>query len=237
MIIVLFLLVGDPDCNIDSLEAVLAHDIRLPTVLALNTCYLRRGEYTRGLELMAEFETKLPSADRPVIILQRGDNYLFAGKILDAREAYLRLVAGHPSTEIANDALERLYLIEKNRKDMLLLKRLTRAMGLAHTGQFGPAEDSLQVLIMTDVGMYAYVFLSQVYTEQEKLPLALAAFDELNANFPEHTIDHARIAHGMLYLHIGDTLHARAVFEDMILRNPLSLYADRARELLRGIPE
>lgn len=236
MIIVYFLLISDPAYNIDSLEAVLAHEVRLPTVLALNTCYLRRGEYTKGLELMAEFEKKLPLSDRPTVVFHRGDNYLFAGNILEARDAYLGLVAEYPSAEIANDALERLYLIEQNRKDMLLLRRLTRAMGLVYTGQYSSAEDSLQALITTDVGIYAYVFLAHVYTEQVELPLALSAFDALNANFPAHTVDHARIAHGMLYLHIGDTLNAREVFEDLILRNPRSLYADRARELLRGIP-
>lgn len=237
MIIVYFLLLADPTYDVDSLEAALAREVRLPTVLALNTCYLRRGEYTRALELMADSEKKLPPADRPVIVFHRGDNYLFAGGILEAREAYLGLVADYPSTDIANDALERLYLIEKNRKDMLLLKRLTRAMGLAYTAQYSAAEDSLRLLIPTDVGIYAYIFLAHAYTEQGELPLALGVFDELHAHLPDHTVDQARIAHSMLYLQAGDTLHARDILEDMVIKNPQSLFADRARELLRGILE
>lgn len=237
MIIIYFLLIVDPTYDVDSLKAALARDVRLPTVLALNTCYLRSGEYARAIELLVDSENKLPPADRPVIAFHRGDNYLFAGGILEAREAYLGLVAEYPSTEIANDALERLYLIEKNRKDMLLLKKLTRAVGLLQTAQYSAAEDSLRVLITTDVGIYAYVFLAQVYSQQDDLPRALGVFDELHAHFPDHTVDHARIAHSMLYLQVGDTLHARNILENLVLKNPRSLFADRARELLRGILE
>ncbi len=237
MIIVFFLLFSDPIGNIDSLEAALSQETRLSTVLALNSCYLRRGEYARGLDLLSRVEEQLPPEDRPSIGLQRGDNFLFSSKPLDAREAYLKLVAEHPHDERANDALERLYLIEKTRKDMPLLNRLTRAMGMLHTGQYHMAEDSLLALIRTDKSGYAYTFLAQVYVEQNKLPLALTTFTALAAKFPDHTLDHARIAHGMLYLHTGDTLNARAVFEDVILRNPSSLYADRAREILRSMAE
>jgi tetratricopeptide (TPR) repeat protein len=235
MIIVYILLVIDPTCDVDSLEAALARDVRLPTVLALNTCYMRRGEYTRAIELMAEYEEKVPVADRPVVVLHRADDYLFTGGILEAREAYLGLVAAYPSTGTANDALERLYLIEKNRKDMPLLKRLTRAMGLIHTAQYRAAEDSLRVLLTTDVGIYAYVFLAHLYSQQDDLPRALGVFDELHARFPDHTVDHARIARSMLYLQVGDTLHARNILEDLILLDPQSLFADRAREILRTI--
>ncbi|UCC11206.1 MAG: tetratricopeptide repeat protein [candidate division WOR-3 bacterium] len=237
MITVFFLLFSDPTCNIDSLEAALARDTRLSTVLALNTCYLRRGDYDKGLELLSRVEEQLPLDDRPSIGLQRGDNFLFSAKPLDAREAYLKLVSEHPHDERANDALERLYLIEKTRKNMSLLTRLTRAMGLVHTRQYGLAEDSLLALIRTDKSGYAHTFLARVYIEQDKLPLALTTFKTLTAKFPDHTLDHARITHGMLYLQTGDTLNAKAVFEDMILRNPGSLYADRAREILRNMAE
>lgn len=237
MIIVFFLLFSDPACDIDSLEAALARETRLSTVLALNTCYLRREDYTKGLELLSRVEEQLPPEDRISIGLQRGDNFLFSGKPLDAREAYLKLVAEHPHDERANDALERLYLIEKTRKDMSLLKRLTRAMGLIHTRQYRMAEDSLLALIRTEASVYAYTFLAQVYIEQDKLPLALTTFKTLAAKFPEHTLDYSRITHGMLYLQTGDTLNAQEVFEDVILRNPGSLYADRAREILRSMAE
>ncbi len=237
MIIVFFLLFNDLTCNIDSLEAALANETRLSTVLALNTCYLRRGDYDKGLELLSRVEEQLPPEDRPSIDLQRGDNFLFSDKPLDAREAYLKLVSEHPHDERANDALERLYLIEKTRKNMSLLKRLTRAMGLAHTRQYRLAEDSLLALIRTDNSGYAHTFLAQVYIEQDKVPLALTTFTALAAKFPDHTLDHARIAHGTLYLQTGDTLNAKAVFEDVILRDPGSLYADRAREILRSMTE
>jgi tetratricopeptide (TPR) repeat protein len=236
MIIVLFLVFSDPVCNIDSLEAALARETRLSTVLALNMCYLRRGEYDKGLELLSRVEEQLPPQDRPSIGLQRGDNFLFSGKPLDAREAYLKLVVEHPDDERANDALERLYLIEKNRKDMPLLNRLTRAMGLVHTRQYRMAEDSLLALIRTDASVYAYTFLAQLYIELDKVPLALTTFKTLAEKFPDHTLDHARIAHGMLHLQTGDTLDAREVFEYVILRDPGSLYADRAREILQSIP-
>ena len=161
-----------------------------------------------------------------------GDDHLFAGNILLAREAYLKLVAIYPSSEHANDALERLHLIESVRKDTVFLKRLTHSMFLYHTDQLHTAEDSLKNLLETKLAAHAYYYLALVYRKKSELPLALSALKELNKSFPDHKIHNAILLLAEILIKCKSKKEAKEVLENLIVEKPTSVYAIRAREIL-----
>ncbi len=221
------------EAKIDSLEAILQKNAQLPTVLELNKYYLRTGKIDEGNALLQKYERYFPSDDRALIRFTLADNQLFRGKILEARDEYLKLVRRYPRSDVANDALERLYLIEATRQDTILLKRLGHALCLYYTNQLSTAQDSLKSLLKTKIGAYAYYYLALVYREDDDIPLALSTLTELNTSFPDHTLHNATLFLAEVYLQTENKKEARDILEDLIVKEPTSIYGVRAREMLR----
>jgi tetratricopeptide (TPR) repeat protein len=232
MIIFCIVLTLHIESTIDSLKTELAREPQLNTVFALNDMYLRLGDYVSGIALLKVQENNFTLEEIPLILQAIGDDYLFAGEIVLAREEYLALVGRFPHTDIANDALERLYLIEHARKDTVLLKRLAHALCLYETERFDTARDSLRHLLKTGVGPFAYYYMALIYQEQNELALALGALEELNTAFPHHDIHNAILIRAEIYLALGKQEEARKILEELIVREPTSIYAARARQML-----
>ncbi len=221
------------DAKIDSLEAFLRQNVQLPTVLELNKYYLRTGKIDDSNALLQKYERYFPPDDRAIIHFAFADNRLYYGKILEARDEYLTLVSRYPRSDIANDALERLHLIEATRPDTILLKRLGYALYLYYTNQLSAAEDSLKNLLRTKIGAYAYYYLALVYREKDDIPLVLGTLKELNTSFPEHTLHNATLFLAEVYLQTDNKKEARNILEDLIVKEPTSIYGVRAREMLK----
>ncbi len=233
MIVLYLFLSLELDTKVDSLKASLDHSVQLPTVLELNKCYLYMGKFGEGIELLRRYERYFALEEKSIVLFTIGDNFLFTGKILEARDEYLKLVNHYPHSQIANDALERLYLIETTRKDTVLLKKLAYTLFLYHTDQLHTAEDSLRNLLKTKVGAYAYYYLALLYKKKDDIPLALGALNELNNYFPEHTIHNATLFLAEIHLQSNNKKEARKILEDLIVREPTSIYGVRAREMLK----
>jgi len=221
------------EATIDSLETLLDQNPQIQIVLELNKCYLRTGNYTSGIHLLLEYEKNFNPEEKSVIRFTIGDNYFFAGKMLEAREEYLKLVSRFPQSQVANDALERLYLIEFARKDTVLLKRLAHAIYLYEIKEFDSADDSLKHLLKTTIGPHAYYYLALLYKSNDDLPQALSALEELNENFPEHKIHKAILLIAQIHLHLDNRKEAQKILEDLIIKEPTSIYAARARQMLK----
>jgi len=221
------------EAKIDSLEAILNKNIQLPIVLELNKYYLRMGKIDEGNALLQKYERYFPSEGRAAVHFTLGDNHLFGGEILAARDEYLKLVSLYPHSDIANDALERLYLIEATRKDTVLLKRLTNTLYLFYTEQLSAAEDSLKNLLKTKIGPYAYYYLALVYREKDNIPLVLSTLKELNTTFPDHTLHNASLFLAEVYLQTENKKEAQKILEEMMVKEPTSIYGARAREMLK----
>ncbi|KPJ71918.1 hypothetical protein AMJ52_08160 [candidate division TA06 bacterium DG_78] len=233
MILFYLLLVLRLDTTTDSLESLLEQNPNIVTVIELNKRYLQRDEFDNGIMLLEKYETEFTHAEQPLLMYVLANNYFFAGRIVAAREEYLKLIGRFPRSEIANDALERIYLIEQTRKDTVLLKRLTYSIGLVETEQFERAGDSLGLLLKTTVGAYAYYYLAHLYYAQGELALALSALQELNNSFPEHTIDTVFLLLAEIHLKLGTKKEAQKILENLIIKDPASIYALRARQMLQ----
>jgi TolA-binding protein len=221
------------DTTVDSLELLLDQNPTIETVVELNKRYLERDEFDNGIILVEKYETEFTQAEQPFLMYVLANNYFFAGRIVQAREEYLKLTSRFPRSEIANDALERIYLIEQARRDTVLLKKLAYSICLVETEQFQRGSDSLKVLLKTTIGAYAYYSLALLYYTQGELALALAALEELNNSFPEHTIDSAFLLLAEIQLQLHNKKEAQKILEDLIIKDPASAYAVRARQILQ----
>jgi len=232
MILLLFIILQS-DAKIDSLKKALSQNPQLPTLVELHNCYLKAGSIKEDLVLLKEYESVCKSNEKPFLMFIIGDDHLFAGNVLLAREEYLRLVAKYPSSENANDALERLYLIESARKDTALLKKLTHSIFLYYVDELNTAEDSLKNLLETKLAAHAYFYLALVYVKKNDLPLALGALKELNKSYPDHKIHNATLLLAEVLIESKNKKEAKEVLENLLVEKPTSIYAVRAREILK----
>lgn len=232
MILLCLLISTIIESTVDSLEMELTRNPQLETVLALNMCYLKMGDYEHAIQLLKEYETTFTVNEIPGILSVLGDDYFFCGKMLEARETYLKLVARFPQSNIANDALERLSLIERVRKDTLSLKKLALAICLYETEQFNSAQESLKQLLKSAAGPYAYYYLALLYRKKDDLSLAVSALEELEHFFAEHEVHNATLLRAEINAQLNKKEEAQKILEDLIVKEPTSIYAVRARQML-----
>ena len=136
---ILLLLVLSIETKIDSLENAYAESRQFETLLLLHECYFLSGEYHKSMSLLGQAERYFAKdADRSRIMFELGSVFMFLGEISKAHDQYLRLVSRYPKLDIANDAAERLYLIETARDDTVQLKRLINVIRSIETAQYKP---------------------------------------------------------------------------------------------------
>lgn len=222
--------------RIDSLESVLAQTRQIETLVELTTCYIATGEYQKGIESLRKNERFFSKeVDKSIIIYQQGNVFMFAGEIVKAHETYLGLLSRYPQLEIANDAAARLYMIEIARDDTVSLHRLINVVRFYETGQYTLAADSARALLKSTVGAYAYYHLALAYQGLDDLPLALGTLEELNRVHKGHRIFEATLLQADVYMLLGKSGDAEEVLEDLIVREPNTIYALKARQKLEKI--
>jgi tetratricopeptide (TPR) repeat protein len=233
--ILLFLLINI-EARIDSLEDSFARSRTIETLLALNECYLMTDQYQKSMTLLGQNERHFRNdLDGSRIKFELGNVFMYAGEIAKAHETYLGLMGRYPQLDIANDAAERLYLIETVRDDTVQMKRLINVVRLYEIGQYDAAVDSARVLLRSPVGAYAYYYLALAYRGKGDLTLTMAALDELNSRYPEHKIYEAVFLQASVHLILGELKNAEELLEDLIVREPNTIYAYRARQKLEKI--
>lgn len=235
-VLLFFILLGGVrEREIDSLKVIFAKSPSMRTALEINALYREARQFDSANAFLQAFESNSRIEDKPYILYSIADNNLFAGQLNVARTEYMELVAQFANSGIANDALERLYLIETARKDTLLLKRLARHICLYETGQFGPAADSLKSLLDTGTAEYAYLYTALAYLAAKEHELALGALGELNRKYPAHKLHRADLLLARVYIELGSKQEARKVIETLIVREPNSVYLIEAKEMLKEI--
>lgn len=231
MILCLLFLNITPRC--DSLEAVLARDLRIETLIELSRCYVAAAEYHKSIELLKRHErTFKKETDKACLMYETGSVYMFAGDVVKAHDVFLRLLGGHAASEIANDAAERIYLLEMARDDTTQLRRLINVVRLFETRQHARAADSARGLLKTRVGAHAYYYLALVYEAQGDLPLASGALEEMKRVYPDHRVHESAILQADIYAGLGKMKEAVGILEDAIVRAPNTIYALKARQKL-----
>ena len=223
------------DTKIDSLKASIHQNPRLETIIELNKCYFLAERDSLGIALLKEYSNRLGGHADALIALNLGDDYLYTGEILKARNEYLRLVNRYSGSEFANDGLERLYMIERARTDTMRLKILGYSIFLYESEQTEQALDSLKPLIKTRLGDYALYYIALTYIKRDDLGQALSALDDLNSLFPDHKVHNAILVQAEVYIGLGKVKEARTILEQLIVRAPSSIYAVKARTLLESL--
>jgi tetratricopeptide (TPR) repeat protein len=223
--------------TIDSLEAELDREICLSTILELNRCYVQQEEYSRAIQHLQSYEHAVSWDDQAALHVLVGDNLLYVGSLIAAREEYLTVVSRYTKSDAANDALDRLYLLETGRIDTIALKRLGYALSRMYTRQWTVAQDSLRQLLRTYVGSQAYYYLALVYKETGDIPLALGTLDALMRDFPKDNNLRVPLLKAELNILSNHVENARTLLEDFFIEHPQSIYTVKARALLNSIPQ
>lgn len=218
--------------TIDSLATIHNENPRFQTAMMLHKYYLQQVNYEDGITLLQAYELVAPWEEKADVLFILGETYFYKGELLRARAEYLNLTTRFPRDDIANDALERLYLLENLRSDTTLVKRLSHALFLHFIEQTPDAIDSLRSLLSTSIGAYSYYHLALIYKSMDEWSLALGALEELEEKNPHHDISGALLLLAEVYLVVGNTEKAYMILEDVILRNPHSIQAARAQKIL-----
>jgi tetratricopeptide (TPR) repeat protein len=232
--LLLWTLFGFPNQS-DSLNALIAKDPRADYILQLNDLYRKADRLDSGIALLARFEPVVAATERSSITYALAENFLYSGRLLTARDKYLETVGRYAQSDIANDALEKLYLLETARKDTVLLRRLIRALARRAAADPAACRDSLKNLLTTAVADHAGYYLGQVDDELGDPVEALAAFFDLDKNYPDHKFHRVPLWEAELCIKLGDKKKARGILENLLVRDPASVYAGPAREMLKKI--
>jgi tetratricopeptide (TPR) repeat protein len=193
-------------------------------------------QYQKSMTLLGQNERYFKNdVDRSRIRFELGNVFMYAGEIAKAYDTYLHLMGRYPQQEIANDAAERLYLIETVRDDTVLMKRLANVVRLYEIGRCDEAVDSSRVLLRSRVGAHAYYYLALAYRSKGDLSLTLSALDEMNARYTDHKIYEAFFLQASVYMIAGEVDEAREILEDLIVSAPNTIYAYRARQKLEAM--
>ena len=234
MILLFFFFNLELSNKIDSLKTLVTHNPQLSIITELNMCYFMADQDSLGIELIRKYYDRLGTHDNTALRLHLADDYLYTGNILGARDEYLKLVSRYPGSVFANDALKKLYMIESARLDTTTFKSLGYSIFLYKSSQLDAAKDSLKNLVKTRLGDYALYFLALTFIKQENLGQALGALDNLTTSFPDHKIHNAILLQAGLYIDLNKEKEARAILEELIVREPTSIYAVKARALLES---
>ena len=230
---ILFFLLVNIETRIDSLEHAFARHRQIETLLELNECYVTTGQYHKSMTLLGQNERYFPKdADKSRIMYQLGSVFMFVGEIDKAHDTYLQLMSRYPRLDIANDAAERLYIIETARDDTVQLKRLSNVIRLFETEQYETAVDSARILLKSTVAPYAYLYMALAYRSLGDLTLTLGVLEEMNDRFPEHRVHEAILLAADVYMVLGKSKDAEAMLQDLIVREPNTIYALKARQKL-----
>ena len=233
---ILFFLLLSIENRIDSLENAVAQSLQIETLLQLNKCYLTTGEYHKSMELLKKYERHfIKDTEKALIMYETGNVYMFAGELVKAHDIYLRLIGGYAKLDIANDAADRLYLIEAARDDTVQLKGLIDLVRLFETEQYAAAVDSARKLLKTVVGAYAYYYLALVYNAMGDVPLALGTLVEMKREYPVHSVHDAVLLQADIYITLDRKKEAREILENLIVLEPNTIYAVRARRRLQSL--
>lgn len=233
---ILLLLFLNIDARTDSLEKAFAQKRQIQTLLELNRCYVKTGQFHKSMTLLGQNERHFSRIDdKALIMFELGNTLMFVGEIKKAHDLYLQLMSRYPQLEMANDAAERLYMIETVGQDTVIMKRLMNVVRLYETAQYDLAIDSARVLLNTTVGAHAYYYLALGYRGLGNLPLTLGALQELNSRHADHKIYEAFFLEASVYMILGEIDKAEDILKDLIVREPNTIYAVRAREKLSRI--
>jgi tetratricopeptide (TPR) repeat protein len=236
MIVVLFFaLLSEPE--LDRIADQLGSYPPLESIISINRQYLHYDAFNKAINLLQKYENTYQGVSQAKIEFALAENYFFASRIIDARNKYLNMAQRHPASLEANNALERLYQIEGMRADTVVMKKILYALCLLATYRFDACIDSLTRLTNSKIGDRVYYFLASAYRQRSDLPMALGALLSIKEQFPNSRIYELPVLEAELYIDSKAYDKARMILENFLVKDPISIYGVKARQLLEKIPE
>ncbi len=188
---------------------------------------LTRGSWGRG-----------DTAARAKYVL--GELYLAQGRYEQATDEYMLVARTYGSSGWANDAIDRMTLIQANTGYGSALDAYVAALSLRATGDAQAAIRECRAVVdaapSAPVAQDALMLLAEVAAETGDVSAAEASYDTLS-RAEGHLADRALLELGRLRAARPDSGSARAAYEQLLLRSPAGAFAVTARAELRALQD
>ena len=176
-------------------------------------------------------------------ILLGADIMFYEGKIDSAVTSYTTFARLSLPQTLANDAIERAYLISQDKsKDGVVAKTVGEALFMDGQGMYQKAYDKFNKalgLVAEDSDYRALIIyqVGKMYEKSGEYPLAISAYEQLADNYPEHHLaPFCHLAIGKIYLKkTGNPELARTHLEKVVFDYPDGVATGQARRLLRTL--
>ncbi len=218
-------------------------------LFALGECEQALGEYARLLKLPAvedrgEFgmpglptQVTLPRED--YVAFQTAEALLRQGQYAKAGEAFHKLAAADATSAYANDALERVLLINRLQQDKA---GAAAYMGAVKAWAQGEADTALRALApvvdektapgsLRDVGL---MLLAQIRVWQGDVAAAVATYDRLSTECPESPLGPQAAFTAAMLLSATDRPAAQGRLQALVTKFPEATEAEEAQLVLRA---
>ena len=181
-------------------------------------------------------------AERSGAVLLRADLYFYRGEPDSAALAYLEFARLSLGGGQANDALERVYLVQNDRSPETKISRLVgQALYQAHSGDLQQAAGIFSnCLREVQDSLYKAQIIYQMgkmYETAKEYSLALGVFSQMAQAYPQdHLTPLAELRMGLILLDaVQDTVGARKHFEKVVYEFPPGVATPQARRILRTL--
>ncbi len=202
---------------------------------------LREGKLAEAESVAVKAGVRLtdsPGLER--ISFLKAEIFYFSGRIDEATDEYLAFLQVNPESPRVNDAIGRLLVMDENTdRERLPLRAYSHAEYLWFAG----ADDSALAVLDTLLSVFPDAQISDdalmkkgdVLRGQKRFAGALAAYDTLEARFPEsHLVPVCKLKAAEIHAkELRDTERAVSEYEEIITRFPETSFAVRARNLLQ----
>jgi len=204
---------------------------------------MREGRLGKAESLTVFARGKLTDpAALSLISFLRGEALYFSGDMQGSQEEYMDFLSGNAQSPFANDAIDRLLVIDENGGDD---GRPLVAFAHAEFLEFSGARDSALITLRQILSNFpgakvldeATMKIGDILSEQGKFNDAIAEYRSLEGSFPKSgLVPVARLKIARLYSGpLGDSKQAASEFENIITAFPGTSFATEARNELQAL--
>jgi len=216
----------------------------LEVKLRIAESFIRLGQLHEARALCDELlkTDRQKPADLARVLLVKADVDFYRGEPDSASGAYLtsaKFLLGEPE---ANDAIERVYLIQNDKSpEARISSKVGRALHEAVCGNLHTAtewfQETLQLVTDSVYKVQVYYQMGRMYETAGEFPLALGVYQEIVQFSPGHHLaPMAELRMGLVLLdEIGDAEGARRHLERIVFDYPEGVVTPVARRLLRSL--
>jgi tetratricopeptide (TPR) repeat protein len=171
--------------------------------------------------------------------LNVADLYFYRGEIDTAQKLYEECSTNSKSN-ISNNALEMIILIENNKTQNLAIRQFASAMLMERQNNLDSAITLFTTVLKSGGGSEleerAYIKLGNIYKEKSDFTKAIENYNLLKTKIPESIFaDQALFSIGKVHLAANNKKEAENTFKELLSAYPRSLFLPEARQIIRKL--